>query len=84
LNTEIKGEHIIHYLTGPGVFTDGIEKYLKENNKLVFSNKTNYYQYPDPIIKVFNYNNFHKNIVRHLYAGQDNDGWCKERYVKLM
>jgi len=26
---EIRGEHIIHYLTGPGVFTDGIFKYLK-------------------------------------------------------
>jgi mannosyltransferase OCH1-like enzyme len=27
----IKGEHIIHYLTGPGVFTDGIFAYLNLN-----------------------------------------------------
>ena len=80
LNTPIKGEHITHYLTGPGLFTDGIEKYLIENNKPIFSNKKNYYKYPEPILKLFNYNNFHKNIVLHLFTGQDNDGWCKERH----
>jgi mannosyltransferase OCH1-like enzyme len=81
---EIKGEHIIHYLTGPGVFTDGIEIYLKENNKPIFSNKKEYYQYPDPVLKVFNYDNFHKKIVRHLFTGQDDDGWCNERNSKLI
>jgi mannosyltransferase OCH1-like enzyme len=84
LTTPIKGEHIIHYLTGPAVFTDGIEKYLKENNKPTFNNKKDYYKYPDPILKVFNYNNFHNNIVKHIFAGQDNDGWCNERFQKLM
>jgi mannosyltransferase OCH1-like enzyme len=84
LNTPIKGEHIIHYLTGPALFTDGIEKYLIENNYPIFDNKKNYHNYPNPILLVFNYNNFHKNIVQHLFAGQDEDGWCKERYVKLM
>ena len=84
LNTPIKGEHIIHYLTGPAVFTDGIEKYLIENNKPIFSNKKKYYKYPDPILKVFDYNSFHKNIILHLFTGQDEDGWCKERYEKLI
>ena len=84
LNTPIKGEHIIHYLTGPALFTDGIEKYLIENNYPIFENKKNYYNYPNPILIVFNYDNFHKNIVQHLFSGQDEDGWCKERYVKLM
>ena len=84
LNTPIKGEHIIHYLTGPGLFTDGIEKYLIENNYPLFDDKKNYYNYPNPILLVFNYDNFHKNIVQHLFAGQDKDGWCKERYIKLM
>lgn len=85
LNTkEIKGEHIIHYLTGPGVFTDGIEKYLINVKKPIFSNKKNYYRYPHNIIKVFNYNNFHNNIVKHLFAGQNNDGWFHERYNKLL
>ena len=84
LNTPIKGEHIIHYLTGPGLFTAGIEKYLIENNYPVFDDKKNYYNYPNPFLIVFDYNNFHKNIVQHLFAGQDEDGWCKERYIKLM
>jgi mannosyltransferase OCH1-like enzyme len=77
---EIKGEHIIHHLTGPGVFTDGIENYLLKKNYPVFpSDRKKYYNYPKPELKVFNYDNFHKNIVIHLYAGQDSDGWTKER-----
>mgnify|MGYP003338487358 CR=1 FL=1 len=32
---QFKGEHIIHFLTGPGVFTDGIEHFLKINNKII-------------------------------------------------
>jgi mannosyltransferase OCH1-like enzyme len=79
LTTQIKGENIIHYLTGPGVFTDGIEKYLTENKKPIFRNKKYYQNYPDAdILKVFKYDNFHKNIVRHLFAGQDQDGWVNE------
>jgi mannosyltransferase OCH1-like enzyme len=84
LTIPIKGEHIIHKLTGPGVFTDGIEKYLKENNKPTFENKKNYYKYPDPVIKVFNPNIFHKKVVNHLFSGQDLDGWYHERFRKLM
>jgi inositol phosphorylceramide mannosyltransferase catalytic subunit len=79
LTTPIKGQHIIHYLTGPGVFTDGIEKYLLENNKPIFSNKKKYFNYPDPILKVFDYDTFHTNSILHLFTGQDEDGWCKER-----
>lgn len=32
---EIKGEHVIHYCTGPGVFTDGIVRYLLKNFKQI-------------------------------------------------
>jgi mannosyltransferase OCH1-like enzyme len=81
---EIKGEHIIHHLTGPGLFTNGIEKYLKENNKPIFSNKKHYYKYSDPIIRVFNYDNFHNKFIKHLFTGQDDDGWCNERFKKLI
>lgn len=83
LTTEIKGEHIIHYLTGPRVFTDGIEKYLKEHNLPIFENKTHYHKYPSNVLRVFNYYYFHDNIVKHLFTGQDSDGWCKERDIKL-
>ena len=34
-----KGEHLVHELTGPGVFTEGIELYLKNNNLPIYSNK---------------------------------------------
>ena len=82
---EIKGENIIHYLTGPGVFTDGIEEYLIKNNYPIFtSNREYYFNYPKPELKVFNMNFFHKNLVVHLFTGQDSDGWCKERNEKLM
>jgi mannosyltransferase OCH1-like enzyme len=82
---EIKGEHIIHYLTGPGLFTDGIEEYLIKKNYPVFSsNRINYFNYPKPELKVFNMNFFHKNLVIHLFTGQDSDGWCKERNEKLI
>lgn len=85
-NTEVmKGEHIIHYLTGPGVFTDGIEKYLRYNNQLTFEDKKSYFQYPNSrVLRVFNYDNFHKNVVVHLFAGQDKDGWYNERFNKLL
>jgi mannosyltransferase OCH1-like enzyme len=81
---EMKGEHIIHYLTGPDVFTDGIELYLKKHNMPIFQNKTNYYQYPRKIMNVFNPYIFHKKMVLHLFTGQDEDGWCNERNTKLL
>ena len=84
LTTLIKGEHIIHFLTGPALFTDGIELYLKNNDKPLFTNKIDYFNYPHSFLKVFNPINFHKNIVQHLFAGDDNDGWKKERYSKLL
>jgi mannosyltransferase OCH1-like enzyme len=83
LNTPIKGEHIIHYLTGPALFTDGIELYLKNNNNSVFEDKVNYVNYPSKILKVFEPKSFHENIINHLFAGDDEDGWKKERYDKL-
>jgi hypothetical protein len=81
---EIKGEHIIHFLTGPGVFTDGIEKYLNENNLLVLRNKANYYRYKNPTMICFMGNRFHNLMVHHLFAGKDKDGWTHERFEKLM
>ncbi len=79
----IKGEHIIHVLTGPGLLTDGIELYLKNNNLPTFTNKNCYAEYCDPELYVFNPNIFHKKYVIHLFAGQDDDGWTKEREEKL-
>lgn len=84
-SSEIKGEHSVHYFTGPGVFTEGIERLLRAKRQPTFKDKKNYFRYPDlDLIRVFNCDNFHKNIVSHLFAGQEEDGWCLERDNKLM
>jgi len=84
LNTDIKGEHIIHYLTGPACFTDGILNYLKENDLPTFSDVSQYYRYPSYKLAVFNRNNFHNKFIKHLYAGSDSDGWKNERKKVLI
>ena len=81
---EIKGEHVIHFLTGPGVFTNGIENYLSENNKPIFSNKKKYFLYKNPTMICFKEDRFHKEMIQHLFTGRDIDGWTKERFQKLM
>lgn len=81
---EIKGEHIVHDLTGPGVFTDGIEEYLNKNGHQTHQNKKHYSRYRNNTIMVFNHTNFHNNIIKHLFSGQDQDGWSNERYKKLL
>jgi mannosyltransferase OCH1-like enzyme len=80
----IKGEHVIHYLTGPGVFTDGIEKYLNENEMQTFNNKKQYYLYKNPTMICFMAERFHQTMIHHLQAGSEPDGWKNERFQKLM
>jgi mannosyltransferase OCH1-like enzyme len=72
-------DHIVHKLTGPGVFTEGVEMFLKEKNLPTFSNKLNYFDYPDDILYCLDYNHFHKNGVVHFFSGQRSDGWVNER-----
>ncbi len=82
LETNKFNDHnVIHYLTGPGVFTNGIENYLKKNNIFTLpKNKKLYCTYPNTSqLKVFNADIFHKYYVKHLFTGQDSDGWCNER-----
>ncbi len=79
----IKGEHIIHNLTGPGLLTEGIELYLKNNNYHTFKNKNCYANYCYPELYVFKPRIFHKKYVVHLFMGQDDDGWTLERDKKL-
>lgn len=81
--TEIRGEHVIHYLTGPGVFTDGVEKYLNENEMPTFNDKKQYYRYKNPTMICFMAERFHKTMIHHLFAGRDQDGWTHERFQKL-
>jgi mannosyltransferase OCH1-like enzyme len=80
----IRGEHVIHYLTGPGVFTDGIDKYLHENEMKTFNDKKQYYLYKNPTMICFMGERFHQTMIHHLFTGQNEDGWTHERYQKLM
>jgi mannosyltransferase OCH1-like enzyme len=84
LSTPIKGEHIIHYLTGPACFSDAIVKYLNENGLPTFQEAGQYHNYPSRLLAVFNRDNFHKFFVTHLYAGDDKDGWKNEKKRVLM
>jgi mannosyltransferase OCH1-like enzyme len=79
LSEEMKGEHFIHYFTGPGVFTDGIENYLKKNNLPTYKNKKDYSKYSYSDLSVFDHDSFHWYIIQHLFAGNDNNGWKNER-----
>jgi len=81
---EIKGEHIIHYLTGPACFTDGIEEFLKANDKPTFNDKTLYDSYRNDTMCVFNVNKYRNNIIHHFFAGIQPDGWIHERNQRLM
>jgi len=80
----IKGEHVIHFLTGPGVFTDGIEKYFNENDIHVYADKKLYYRYKNPTMICFMYERFHQSMIQHLFTGGDQDGWTHERFQRLM
>jgi mannosyltransferase OCH1-like enzyme len=82
--TKFKGEHLIHYLTGPGVFTDGIEQYLKENKMMVFKDRSNYYRYKNQTMICFAGERFHNSMIEHLFTGGYSDGWIHERNAQFM
>lgn len=71
--TEFKGEDLVHFLTGPALFTDAIDQYLSSKGLHVYKNK--HISKTNSVIAVYNPKIFHKYVVRHLYAGSDTDGW---------
>jgi inositol phosphorylceramide mannosyltransferase catalytic subunit len=77
----IKGEHIVHFLTGPAAFTDGIEKYFVMNNIQTFNDKSKYSIYKNPTIVCLEKASFHDKFVKHLFHGDN--GWKKERDMFL-
>jgi len=80
----IRGEHIIHYMTGPRAFTDGMESYLKEHGCTTFRNKLCYEVYQNYHVHIFNTGFFHGKLIDHLFAGYDHGGWKSERYGKII
>jgi mannosyltransferase OCH1-like enzyme len=79
--TEFKGEHLVHFLTGPAVFTDAIDQYLVSLGLKVYKNK--HISKNNGVIAVYNPKNFHKYVVRHLYAGSETDGWKEQKKLIL-
>jgi len=79
--TRFVGKNIVHILTGPQVFTEGIERYLLENSLKLFHAKSGYVKYSNKTshIFVFEKNLFHKRMVKHLFAGFDANGWKRQR-----
>lgn len=85
----ILNEHFVHELTGPGLFTEAIEKWLYDNNfpvlKIPNSNLNrdvrNYFYYHKNILNVLRKGASHHSpcLVNHLYSGHWNDGWIKQR-----
>jgi len=73
-----KGEHLVHYLTGPGVFTDGIISYLKSQNNKILDNIYEYEKLKCDI-QIFNLKRFHNHYIHHLFSGMWETGWTKER-----
>lgn len=93
----IEGTHVVHYLTGPAVMTDGIIHYLKKNNNKILGESISkfasdygdlnkydclkYVNYPGKEIFVFEPEKFHKNQIVHLFTGLESDGWVKESAI---
>jgi predicted PolB exonuclease-like 3'-5' exonuclease len=72
-------DNFVHFLTGPGAFTDGIEKYFILNNIQTFSNKNEYVVYKNTKMICFSSTVFHDRMITHLFAGSDRDGWKNQR-----
>jgi len=83
--TQFLGKNIVHVLTGPQVFTEGIEKFLFENSLKLFRSKTDYIRYSNktPYIFAFEKNLFHKRMIKHLFAGADDNGWKRQRDLMI-
>jgi mannosyltransferase OCH1-like enzyme len=83
--TKFLEKDIVHFLTGPQVFTEGIEKYLLENSLKLFHTKTDYIKYSNrtPHIFVFEKHMFHLRMIKHLFAGFDANGWKRQRDIMI-
>lgn len=68
---ECKGEHIIHYLTGPGVFTDGIISYLQDKHVIIPTDSdfvTSYHPTTYARLKEGNIYQYEQNKISQMYV----------------
>ena len=81
LNEDIKGEHVVHYFTGPQVFIDAVRRYAnKEHSDVNITCCDDFYsKYKYNDIKVFNRDEFHTKFIHHHHNGSSCDGWKTQR-----
>jgi mannosyltransferase OCH1-like enzyme len=81
LNThEFKGLNLIHNTTGPCMFTDTVEAYLKNKGYMLYDDKEDYAWKLAPNRHVFVYPSEYANgvLTSHLFSGQWDDGWTRK------
>ena len=78
---DFKYEHMVHTLTGPKVFTESIEDYLRKNNLITFieEDRENYCtEYKNEVMYVHDSKWLYDNHVEHVYSGQWEGGWVTD------
>lgn len=79
-------QNYVHYYTGPHVFSDGVENYLKQHTGLQTfpNNRQQYPIYKNEELYCFDSEPFHELNVYHLFSGSDPvDGWKRKRDAQL-
>jgi mannosyltransferase OCH1-like enzyme len=76
-----KVEHITHDLTGPDMFSDGIENYLILEGKPIYKHgqyRKAYSGLNNSDMIIYEPTDFHNNKVYHLFSGQWSGGWIED------
>ena len=79
--------HLIHHLTGPGVFTDGVRAWAHSVSIDLPGSVLDWDTHAICVkhgLIVRPSKHFHKNVVLHMFSGQWPDGWthARDRLVK--
>ena len=78
----IKGDNFVHFLTGPGCFTDGFEMWLQKEDMKLYEDRKKYSNYKiNKNIYIYDPDIFHKKYVLHYFSGMWDNGWCKKRFI---
>ena len=80
---KVTDDNFIHKITGPTIFTESIEEYLKKNNYPNYINKFNYLIHPNKLLKIYDPNLFHTRYVKHLGTGSGKFGWKNQKKIFL-
>ena len=80
IRKNVKPDDIIHEVTGPSIYTKSILDYLQEEKLPIYKDLSKYISTSNTSVKELNVpepTQFHKDIVVHLFAGDE--GWKVEK-----